>query len=197
MANHRKLIDFIRGYEGGLSKALTDNARKDPVPDGSGYHTNQGITWATFRYMAKACGYTATPALFYQMPLDIWTKIYKAGFWDGIKGDLISVQGIADYLVDFAWASGPVTAGKYLRLALLDLGFAKVDPVPARVITPDLVRNYINKANPAALLAALDKRRRAFVEAIPGTVNDKGWFRRITDLYQGATKNLAALPLPA
>jgi hypothetical protein len=38
-------FDYIKKWEGGLSKDSRDQAAKDPVPDGSGYHTNIGITW--------------------------------------------------------------------------------------------------------------------------------------------------------
>jgi hypothetical protein len=67
MANYLLFVPVLKKYEGGLSKAKTDTASKNPVPDGSGYHTNKGITWSTFKAMAQTIDYTATPTLFYQM----------------------------------------------------------------------------------------------------------------------------------
>ena len=45
MADYRLIIPFIKSKEGGLSKETSDTASADKVPDGSGYHTNKGITW--------------------------------------------------------------------------------------------------------------------------------------------------------
>jgi hypothetical protein len=42
-------LDYILKWEGGLSKHPRDSAARHPLPDGSGYHTNKGITWRVFR----------------------------------------------------------------------------------------------------------------------------------------------------
>jgi hypothetical protein len=41
-------LDYILKWEGGLSKHPRDSAARHPLPDGSGYHTNKGITWRVF-----------------------------------------------------------------------------------------------------------------------------------------------------
>lgn len=110
MADYKKIIPLIRQVEGGLSASLADEAHKDPVPDGSGYHTNKGITWTAFKDSAIHVGYMATPSLFYKMPDDIWEGIFKKMYWDQVRADEIESQAIADTLVDWAWASGPGAA---------------------------------------------------------------------------------------
>lgn len=52
-------------------------------------------------------GYQPTPALFYQMPSDIWSKIMKVGYWDKFSGDQIKSQAIADIMQNWAFMSGP------------------------------------------------------------------------------------------
>src|ERR1700690_3252638 len=103
MADYTKIIPLILEVEGGLSKSKADAASADPVPDGSGYHTNKGITWTTFKQAAPACGFIASPELFYSMPEYVWNAIFKNLYWDKISGDKINSQAIADTLVDWAW----------------------------------------------------------------------------------------------
>ena len=187
MADYKHIIPFVREMEGGLSKALTDNAHKHPVPDGSGYHTNKGITWETFEDLAYRLGYEATPKNFYAMPDDLWVKIWKGGFWDSIYGDLINSQGIADYLADYCWASGPAYPGKSMRLALAELQHPGALP-NLRPITKSLVTN-INMVSAVPLLTALNKYRKEFVKDIPDSAaNQAGWNRRIDLLFTNSLK---------
>ena len=65
---------LIKKWEGGWSKDPLDPAAAFPVPDGSGVHTNIGITWKTFAANAEKLGYAATPKNFKNMPPDIWLK---------------------------------------------------------------------------------------------------------------------------
>lgn len=110
MADYKNIIPFILEAEGGLSKSKADTASNDPVPDGSGHHTNKGITWTTFKNSAPKCGFIASPELFYSMPDYVWEMIFKKRYWDKIMGDQLKFQSIADTWVDWAWGSGPGTA---------------------------------------------------------------------------------------
>jgi lysozyme family protein len=117
MADFKKAIPIILQYEGGLSKNKTDKAAADPVPDGSGNHTNKGITWTTFKGAASKYGFTATAALFYQMPDTIWTKIAKGMYWDVISGDQLKSDSVAILLADWQFGSG-TNATKNLQQVL-------------------------------------------------------------------------------
>jgi lysozyme family protein len=126
MANYLNIIPFIREVEGGLSKNPKDKASKYPVPDGSGYHTNKGITWQTW---ANAFGSTQ-PSIygFYKMSDENWKYIFKKYYWDSIQGDQIKSQRIADILVNWVWGSGGYTPVKTLQSILgikQDGGFGK------------------------------------------------------------------------
>jgi lysozyme family protein len=104
MANYKNIIPFFRKKEGGLSKAITDAARAHPVPDGSGYHTNKGITWQTW---SSVFGTDADSVKrFYAMSDADWETIYKKYYWDSIMGDQINSQRIADTMVNWVWGSG-------------------------------------------------------------------------------------------
>lgn len=118
MAVATTIVPFIYQAEGGLSKALTDSAHLDPVPDGSGYHTNKGVTWTTWKTFAPSFGYNDLPTsikAWYAMSQPNWQTIFKSGYWDKVAGDNIKSQGAAEVLVDWAWMSGPGTAVKNLQ----------------------------------------------------------------------------------
>lgn len=118
MADYTTIVPFILQEEGGLSKAQTDSARLDPVPDGSGYHTNRGVTWTTWKEFAPSLGYSdlsTSIKAWYAMSATDWGTIFKAGYWNEILGDGIKSQGAAEVLADWAWMSGPGTAVKNLQ----------------------------------------------------------------------------------
>jgi lysozyme family protein len=110
MANYKLLIPFIKDAEGGLSADSKDSSSKNPSPclnnNGVAYHTNKGITWATFTGLSKKLGYATTCYNFLKMPDEIWAKIYKNGYWDAVKGDQIKNQAIANTFAEMTWGSG-------------------------------------------------------------------------------------------
>lgn len=116
MANYKNIISFIKQVEGGLSKNPNDQAAKYSVPDGSGYHTNKGITWQT--WTNKFGSSPASIKRFYTMADNDWNIIFKDYYWDAIKGDQIKSQKIADTLVNWAWGSGVYIPTKNLQSIL-------------------------------------------------------------------------------
>ena len=104
MADFKHLIPFILKAEGGLSKNTADTASKNPVPDGSGYHTNKGLTWTVFSGVF-GIGEDSVKR-FYTMNEDDWGTIFKKLYWDQTLGDQITSQRIADIICDWVWGSG-------------------------------------------------------------------------------------------
>lgn len=185
MADYKQITSFIRKWEGGLSKSKTDTASSYPVPDGSGNHTNKGITWKTFESLAPKLGYKATPQLFYAMPDDIWGKIFKQGYWDVIRGDEIKSQAIAETLIDFAWNAGPGRAVQQLQKYL---GL----PVTFRMDNVTLLR--INNANEQALHEGFSERKKAWYKGLKNQqANQAGWKKRLDDLYTVTKEKLGKL----
>lgn len=117
-ASFTEIDDFTEGWEGGLTDDIDDNASKYPVPGtytkikkgkphtSSRWHTNKGVTWATFKSNAVKLGYSATPELFFLMPKEIWLKIAKSRYWDILYLDQYQSQAIANILFSWQWMSG-------------------------------------------------------------------------------------------
>lgn len=176
MADYKQMVSWIKKWEGGLSKATTDSASKDPVPDGSGYHTNKGVTWTTFKSLASKLGYDATPALFYKMPDDIWGKIFKIGYWDPIAGDNIKSQAIAETMADWAWGAGPGTAVKNLKKYL---GVTQTTTMDSATLA------LVNSKDEQSFLKGLSDYKKNWYLTLPNQqANYAGWANRLNDLYK-------------
>jgi lysozyme family protein len=184
MANHKAIIPFIKKWEGGLSKAKTDSASKTPVPDGSGYHTNKGVTWKTLDGWKVRLGITNLDALiktFYAMPDAIWEKVYKWGYWDAIRGDEIKSQAAADILVDWAWGAGPGRAIEKLQDFLKLTNTFKMDNATLQAL------NNATTANEATFIKDFADFKLKWYTTLPGQEpNYKGWTNRLNDLYKVA-----------
>lgn len=185
MADYKVPIPFIRKVEGGLSKAQTDSARFDPVPDGSGYHTNKGITWGTFKTLAPVIGYSATPKLFYEMPDWLWEKIFKVGYWDQVGGDYIKSQAIANTLADYAWGTGPGTAARRIQKLVGVKPDGRIGPASIKAI---------NKRKEKELFEALVLDKKNFYLTLPGQqANYKSWSNRLKQEEEFNSKLIVAV----
>lgn len=166
MADAKKLKPFILRWEGGYGND----------PDDRGGATNKGVTIATFR---QYYGSNATVEQLKAITDEQWLRIFKTGFWDKFKADNIDSQSVANICVDWAWASGAVTAIKEVQEVLK----VKVDGVVGSVTLA-----AINKANPRRLFEKIRSARLRFVEAIVRRNPTqqkfiKGWRNRINSLH--------------
>ena len=86
MGNFQDIKPLTLKWEGGLSRATTDTASKNPSPyihNGvSGWHTNKGITYQTFKAAANKYGFVNNAENFINMPDAIWDKIAKGLQYD-------------------------------------------------------------------------------------------------------------------
>lgn len=178
-------IKYITDWEGKLSKNPNDPAAVDPVPDGSGYHTNKGVTWATFKGLAKQLGYSATPELFYKMPNDIWLKIYKVGYWNPMNADNINSQGIAELLADWAWGSGPGTAARFVQRYLTGKGYKIAVDGRFGPASTKALNDAIKKFGPKQVFDELWNVRLEFLKSLSGWAYfGQGWLNRMKDFYK-------------
>jgi hypothetical protein len=99
------IVRYVKLKEGGLSKDVKDSASKNPVPDGSGYHTNKGITWTSFSENASKLGYDGSIENFYKMPENIWIKIFTKGYLKPFE-NYTNSKVCNYYLGIWAWGSG-------------------------------------------------------------------------------------------
>jgi lysozyme family protein len=182
MANHMNYVPFCKKWEGGLSRDLNDSAKSFPCPTSyngkTGWHTNKGVTYKTW---VNFFG-TKKDARFFSMSDEDWGVIFKAGYWDKIKGDLIIHQSIADVAVSWAWGSGSQTAIKQMQRTL---GFSKANQ--DGVIGP-MTLGAINSANEAQLFAKACDVRESFFRFITDPQNTSDPKLKIQ--YQNNKKNL-------
>ena len=178
---------YIKKWEGGLSKDPRDPASKFPVPDGSGYHTNMGVTWQAF----KAHFPQGTPQEFYNMFDKLWLAIYREGYWKAVKGDEIKSQIIAEFIADWAWGSGPGTATAYVQTLLKNAGYLQPVTQLFGPVTLGNLHAMIDSKGERAVFDALYSARTSFLQSIKGfAVYGVGWMNRMRDFKAYADSKL-------
>ena len=97
MAKIELLVPKILKWEGGFVNH----------PNDKGGATNKGITIATFTSYRKLKG-LPQPSVddLKNISNEEWMDILKTLYWDRWKADQINNQSIANFLVDWVWASG-------------------------------------------------------------------------------------------
>jgi hypothetical protein len=191
MADYKNLIPFIKKSEGGLASAKTDSASKNPSPcgkgkDGNPYHTNKGIQWATFQFLAKKGGYVASCTNFLNMPDSVWQKVYKVGFWDAIQGDRIQNQAIANNYVEMTWGSGLGSInGKSGTLPFLKSFYKTNYNKDLTSITQmvDFANELDNQGKTPELFEKLYTFRANKYRAMNQPTYIKGWLNRLDKFY--------------
>lgn len=200
MAKFDDIIPLIKRHEGGLTGDPRDiSAAANPSPCGidkkfnKPYHTNKGVTYATFKSNAGALGYEANCDNFLKMPDDIWLKIFKNGYWNPMGLDNLNSKGISFLLVDFAWGSGVGGTKSWLT------GFLKrnynIDAADTTTRVNSL-NNLIAK-NESELVDKLYNDRLAHLKSLRGgtlwNTYGKGWSRRLDELKNIATSGLTKI----
>lgn len=180
MANLDKAnLGYILRWEGGLSKHTRDSASRHPVPDGSGYHTNKGITWRVFK---SIYGDSAEAiARFYRMSHEDFKGIYKL-FWNGVKADLILSQILAEFVTDFAWGSGVAGASRQVQKWLNTQGYKVAIDGKIGNGTLSAINQLIKDKGEKAAFESLNAHRRHFLSGLKDfDVFGKGWYNRLND----------------
>lgn len=196
MADYRNRVAGLLFDEGsGVSNDPRDNASKFPVPDGTGNHTNKGVTWAAFSMLGPKLGFKATPALFYKMPKNIWLKIWKVGFWDQVQGDRIKSQAIADMVSDIAFNSGASRAAKLTQRALNKLGAKPQIPENSNFgpLTLKTTNEFSRtRKKEVDLLQQIAFERLSFYKSLDDWPTYKnGWTNRVNRLVEEGLKTIS------
>jgi len=179
MADYLFSVPFFLAKEGGLSRASSDTASQNPSPctykSKTGWHTNKGVTWSTFK-SNSSLGYEPTCTNFIAMPFDIWAKIFKVRFWNFWDCDNIPFQSLADFMTWTVWGSGGGQFGQVRGSVGFLRGF---------LITKNLVCNSKEDVkNHLISLAELDEKklwlelieyRYNWYEKLNQPVNLNGW----------------------
>lgn len=178
------LINYIKKAEGGLSRANTDTASKNPSPyvykGVTGWHTNKGIQWLVFKELAPSAGYEVNENNFLTMPDSIWGKIFKIGYWDQLKCSEYQSQAIAAAVGDWAWASGAGGARSALMRYLKTKGIeAKNSAAIAGAFNI-----LVGKDGESKVYNDLINERIRFFKALNQPANEKGWINRMEKLRE-------------
>jgi len=164
MADPKKLVGFIRKWEGGFVN--------DPLDRGGA--TNKGVTLRTFRFVF---GQDKTVEDLKNMTDGQWFYIYKKYYWDKWKADYINNQSVANILVDWVWGSGKW--GIIIPQRLLKV---KDDG-----IVGDKTINAVNKYDPKSLFDDIKEEREIYLETLVSRHPKQirflpGWMNRLNDL---------------
>jgi len=181
----QKLVPFIQRWEGGLSRDPNDSAAKAPAPwtynGKNGWHTNKGITFATFQTHASRLGYKITPENFFLMPDALWLRILKHGYMAQWNLDRIAhLPRIQAVIITWSWGSG--VGGATTRLSRFLKDETGIDPKNSRTDIIERLKNKINPLNELEWFHKLCDRRLADYKKMPTWgVHGKGWTRRLND----------------
>lgn len=167
MADAAELVPIIKKAEGGFANHPFDK----------GGATNSGITIGTYRQYCKMKGKkTPTVKDLKRMSDNEWFDVFKTLFWNPFRADEILSQSIANICVDFGWASGPVTAIKYIQEVLGVKRDGKMGP-----ITLGAINGWENQEELFNLIK--DKRKWHFDRIVAKNPSQKvflrGWYNRL------------------
>jgi lysozyme family protein len=139
-------------------------------PRDNGGMTNLGVTWRTWQDWT---GKPATEAVMRSLTPAKVAPLYKARYWDPIRGDDLPGP-VALCLFDFGINASPARAAKLLQGCV---GAAKDGRIgPATLIA---VRNFIAAHGVAELVRQFTEARRVYYHACDDFPHfGKGWLRR-------------------
>lgn len=163
------LVEVLK-HEGGWA-----DHPKDP-----GGATMKGVTIGTY---STWLGRQATKEELRNIPDEHLHQIYKAWYWDKVKGDELP-RGVDLCLFDYAVNSGPKRAVVAVQEALGVTADGALGPKTLWAI---------QKTDPATLLGAVCQRRLAFLQSLPiwGTFGG-GWGRRVKEVETAGRKMCAS-----
>jgi len=133
MANFEIAFKRREPIEGGWSGEAEDDGNWTGAKQGVGYlvGTNRGITaWEYSKFLQ----HEASIEEMKNMPREHAMQIFKAEYWDKIKGDLIVNQGIANDLYDTAVNQGLITGIKQIQEAAGIASTGKVDELTLKTL---------------------------------------------------------------
>lgn len=211
MAQIKYIIPFTYKWEGGLSRATTDTASKNPSPytykGQTGWHTNKGVTYSSFKSLSPKLGYKDTADNFLNMPEDIWLKIAKNGYWDKLNLDAVKSQAVANLLFSWQWGSGYAwipRVSRYLKTKGIEwVGGSYVNKVlklaPDFNQIADKLNLLIDKQGEKKTFDELVEQKKQFLLSLGQPANEKGWLNRLEDLRKysyGLIGKIKQNPIP-
>lgn len=188
------LIPFILKWETGAVKKSEESmielfarAKKtgwSDDPNDLGGQTMCGVTLSTYKSYCRKKGFPTPSAIgLKEITYSEWKDVLKTLFWDRWKADEIKSQKIANFLVDWVWASG--LYGIKLPQELLE--------VKADGVVGDKTLAAVNAQDPDEFLLRLYARRTEYYNRLVAQKPTqkkwlKGWMNRLNDIMKYEAK---------
>jgi hypothetical protein len=203
MANIESIIALTKKEEGGLSRAKTDTASRNPSPyEHNGFkdwHTNRGVTYEAFKSLSSKLGYTNNKENFIFMPDAIWLKIAKNGYWDTVNLDKMNSQALANLFFSWQWGAGfgwRNRISRYLETKNIEWSINDLKNLPF------LINDLVKKEGEKEILDELIEQFKQFYISLNQPANIKGWLNRVErlknyayTLLESAKQNSKIVPL--
>jgi lysozyme family protein len=174
-------IEFVKRWEGGLSRDVADSASKYPCPTPykgkTGYHTNIGITYKVWESMFGK----DNDKRFFLMNDEDWFTIWNQLYFKPMHAHELKSMSVAIFMVGMAWGSGMRQAVISTQNVINKIGKTKVKI--DGVIGPRTIQ-AINEIDENNMFTALIEERGRFFRAIAKGKNAKflkGWLNRLAD----------------
>ena len=181
MANFKDIKGLTLKWEGGLSRATTDSASKNPSPcthNGvSGWHTNRGITYTTFSNASKKYGFANSCDNFISMPDTIWDKIAKGDYWDDLNLDIVKSNGVAFQVFSWHWGAG---YGWFPRMQKY-LSSKGIQWNKKSSTLASALNQIIDKQGEKKTIDELNEQQKQYYTSLNQPVYTRGWINRIED----------------
>ena len=193
MANFQNIKPLTLKKEGGLSKATTDTASKNPSPyvhkGVTGWHTNKGVTYPVFESASKKFGFENNATNFITMPDAIWDKIAKGLYWDNLNLDQLKSDGVAAQIFSWHWGAG---TGWFPRVKRY-LSAKGVEWNGKRDTLTTSLNQLIDKQGERQTISDLDIQQKEYYTSLNQPANIKGWLARIKETTNLATSYIGTI----
>lgn len=164
-----KALTIVLNHEGGFV-----NHPRDP-----GGMTNLGVTRATWEAWT---GHAATESVMRSLTREQVAPLYKARYWDAVKGDDLP-GAVALCAFDFAVNAGPARSAKYLQRVA---GVAQDGGIGPKSLFA------IRAKGETAMVREFQEARRSYYRSLSTfSTFGRGWLRRV-DEVEAAAKELMA-----
>lgn len=193
MANIKNVnVPHILKWEGGLSSDQNDSARFKPSPiidpkTIKPYHTNKGVTYQAW---VATFGRNAVDR-FIAMSNEDWLTCYRY-YWNAVNANGIKSEIIGQFMAEWAWGSGGVTAAKQLQLFCNKWGgYTLKDDGEIGRISLGAINGMIEKYGEKWVFENLYNERMDFLRSLKSWKHfGKGWTARMEDFKRYAIAEL-------
>ncbi|PSG90875.1 glycoside hydrolase family 108 protein [Aurantibacter aestuarii] len=176
MANFNRFISIVLRLEGGYQNLTADTGNYNSL--GQNVGTNKGISAKVYETWL---GYPPSVSDMKAITDQIAISIYKANYWDKIKGDQINNEEVATIIADHAVNAGVYSAGKITQQTLNER-------FNLRLSVDGIIGNQtvsaINSVNQYKLFDGILSNRERFYKNLNQPKFLQGWLNRLKPFYE-------------